>query len=55
MQHQQQQPQLSALIELNHITFISCSSQVDFGFAKFIKAGTKTWTFAGTPEVSNTL
>jgi hypothetical protein len=26
--------------------------QVDFGFAKFIKPGHKTWTFAGTPEVS---
>lgn len=25
--------------------------QVDFGFAKFIKPGSKTWTFAGTPEV----
>ncbi|KAL7031736.1 hypothetical protein ACKWTF_007114 [Chironomus riparius] len=23
---------------------------VDFGFAKFIKPGSKTWTFAGTPE-----
>ncbi|CRK93045.1 CLUMA_CG006520, isoform A [Clunio marinus] len=23
---------------------------VDFGFAKFIKPGNKTWTFAGTPE-----
>lgn len=26
-------------------------SQVDFGFAKFIKNGCKTFTFAGTPEV----
>lgn len=24
--------------------------QVDFGFAKYIGAGRKTWTFCGTPE-----
>ncbi len=28
---------------------ITCS-QVDFGFAKHIGAGRKTWTFCGTPE-----
>ena len=26
------------------------SVQVDFGFAKYIGAGRKTWTFCGTPE-----
>ena len=25
-------------------------AQVDFGFAKYIGAGRKTWTFCGTPE-----
>lgn len=25
-------------------------SQVDFGFAKYLKPNEKTWTFAGTPE-----
>lgn len=25
-------------------------SQVDFGFAKKIRCGQKTWTFCGTPE-----
>lgn len=29
---------------------ISSSPQVDFGFAKKIRCGQKTWTFCGTPE-----
>ena len=28
----------------------TCSEQVDFGFAKVIGPGRKTWTFCGTPE-----
>ncbi len=27
-----------------------CLLQVDFGFAKKIRCGQKTWTFCGTPE-----
>lgn len=27
-----------------------CLIQVDFGFAKKIKCGQRTWTFCGTPE-----
>lgn len=30
------------------LTNVFC--QVDFGFAKKIKCGQKTWTFCGTPE-----
>ena len=29
---------------------MSYTSQVDFGFAKKIGTGRKTWTFCGTPE-----
>lgn len=36
----------------NHfITILSvCHIQVDFGFAKKVGLGRKTWTFCGTPE-----
>lgn len=30
--------------------FHTLSAQVDFGFAKKIRCGQKTWTFCGTPE-----
>ena len=30
--------------------FLSSPLQVDFGFAKRIGTGRKTWTFCGTPE-----
>ncbi|NXP80816.1 KGP2 kinase, partial [Ramphastos sulfuratus] len=29
---------------------LTCFDQVDFGFAKKIGSGQKTWTFCGTPE-----
>lgn len=32
----------------NRFSFFLC--QVDFGFAKKIGFGNKTWTFCGTPE-----
>lgn len=33
--------------EINGSTLVS---QVDFGFAKKMRCGQKTWTFCGTPE-----
>ena len=30
--------------------FLLRNFQVDFGFSKVIKEGSKTWTFCGTPE-----
>lgn len=32
------------------VTLTNVFWQVDFGFAKKIKCGQKTWTFCGTPE-----
>lgn len=33
------------------LTLFYCTMvQVDFGFAKYLTAGKKTWTFCGTPE-----
>lgn len=31
-------------------TLVNFLCQVDFGFAKKIRCGQKTWTFCGTPE-----
>ena len=33
-----------------YILFLFLDFQVDFGFAKKIGFGRKTWTFCGTPE-----
>ena len=32
------------------VMLLSLNFQVDFGFSKVIKEGSKTWTFCGTPE-----
>lgn len=36
------------MIEVGHLIWFAL--QVDFGFAKKIGFGKKTWTFCGTPE-----
>ena len=35
---------------LNRVNCSTLPTQVDFGFAKKIRCGQKTWTFCGTPE-----
>lgn len=43
--------QETSLIKLSAVILIpNIFSQVDFGFAKKLKCGQKTWTFCGTPE-----
>lgn len=38
------------IINIHKYDFIPAHPQVDFGFAKKIGFGKKTWTFCGTPE-----
>lgn len=42
--------QLEVKLSSNSLFSSSLTHKVDFGFAKKIRAGQKTWTFCGTPE-----